>query len=70
MDDVYSLFENLIMSLSLKLKQDNKILILPLFPYSENSLNYVSRKRFEKLSNFVDYFNIMTYDYISHIDKK
>jgi GH18 family chitinase len=49
-----------------ELKKENFMFVIPLWPYSENIFNYLSRKRFETLANYVDYFNIMTYDFFTH----
>lgn len=43
--------------------------IVTIFPYSESLVNYLSRPRFEYVAKYVDYFNVMTYDYVTHVKK-
>lgn len=69
-DNLYPNFVKLIQKLSEDLKKEKMLLTLVLFPFSENIPNVVSHQKFEFLTRYVDYFNIMTYDYISHLDEK
>lgn len=40
--------------------------IFTLFPYTDTLSVVVNQKRFEFLAKYVDYFNIMTYDYLQY----
>jgi spore germination protein YaaH len=66
-DKYYANFSELARKISEELHKENMLFILPIFPYSETINNILSRQRFEYLSRYADYFNVMTYDYISHL---
>jgi spore germination protein YaaH len=66
MEDLYSRFSTLISKISEMLRKEKMTLIVTLFPLSESIQNVMNKARFEYLSKYVDYFNIMSYDYISH----
>jgi GH18 family chitinase len=65
-EETYSNFALLIKKLYETLKKEKMSLVLVLLPYSENIMNILTKNRFEYLSKYVDYFNIMTYDYVSY----
>jgi len=44
--------------------------VLTTFPVSDNVANLMSKQRFEYLTRYVDYFHIMAYDYLSHLNEK
>lgn len=48
------------------LKKEKMSLVVTIFPYSESFSNSLNKMRFEYLSKYVDYFNVMTYDYLSY----
>lgn len=48
------------------IKKDKMSLILTIFPYSESFINNLSKNRLEYLSKYVDFFSVMTYDYLSY----
>ena len=55
--------------LSEELHKEKMLFVATIFPYSENISNYLSKQRFEYLNRYIDYFNIMTYDYITHLNE-
>ena len=67
-ETVYNTFySNFLPALSQSLHNNNKELIFTLFPYSETiTRNFVNSKHFSDLAQYIDYFNIMTYDYIQY----
>jgi spore germination protein YaaH len=65
-EDLYARFSTLISRISDALKKEKMLLIVTLFPLSESVQSIMNKARFEYLSKYVDYFNIMSYDYISH----
>jgi GH18 family chitinase len=65
-DSIYPNFEIFLKNLYENLKKTDKMLILSVFPYSEVFVNILTKARFEEASKYVDYFNIMTYDYYTY----
>jgi hypothetical protein len=52
------------------LKKSNKSLVLTIFPYSDTFLNQLTKTRFEYAAKYVDYFNLMTYDYYTYREQE
>jgi hypothetical protein len=48
------------------LKKEKFTLVMTVFPHSEAFVNQLSKIRFEYLSKYVDYFSVMTYDYLNY----
>jgi spore germination protein YaaH len=69
MEDIYAQYSNLIKRISEMLKKENKMFILVIYPYAESFINTLNKARFEYLSRYVDYFSVMSYDYISYMSK-
>jgi spore germination protein YaaH len=69
-DKYFPNFTEFARKLSDELHKEKLTFITTMFPFSENIANYLSKQRFEYLARYVDYFNIMTYDYISHLNEK
>jgi len=69
-EDIADLYENFIRSLYLALNKQGKLLIITIYPYSENFVQYLTKSRFESVSQYVDYFHLMTYDYFSYQSKE
>ena len=70
-EDIYKYFTKALPLISDALHKKNKQIIITLFPYSENDIkNEVNDKNFEYLSNYIDYFNIMTYDYLQYSNQE
>ena len=71
-EKIYEYFINFLKKISEDLHNNNKIIIISLFPYTEGVQmnNIVNKKKFIELSKYIDYFNIMTYDYISYHNRK
>jgi GH18 family chitinase len=65
-EETYSNFALMMKKLYEALKKEKMSLVLVLLPYSENIINILTKNRFEYLSKYVDYFNVMTYDYVSY----
>ena len=69
-DKYFPNFTEFARKLSDELHKEKMILITTIFPFTENIGNYLSKQRFEYLSRYVDYYNLMTYDYFSHLNEK
>jgi len=69
-DKFFPNFTEFARKLSEELKKENMLFISVIFPYSDNIQNFLSKQRFEYLSRYVDYFNMMTYDYVTHLSEK
>jgi hypothetical protein len=67
--DLYPQWAKLIETLGTRLREKNKLFILVVYPYAEAFSNVLDKAKFEYLSRSVDYFSIMSYDYISYISK-
>jgi GH18 family chitinase len=65
-EENYSNFAIMVKKLYEAFKKEKMSLVLLLLPYSENIMNILTKNRFEYLSKYVDYFNVMTYDYVSY----
>jgi len=70
LEKAYSDFAIFLKNLYETLKKSNKMLILTIFPYTNIFLNQLTKIRFEYASKYVDYFNIMTYDYYTYRDQE
>jgi GH18 family chitinase len=66
MENVYPNFAMFLKKLYEALKKDNRVLILTILPYSESMINQLTKNRFEYVTKYCDYVNIMTYDYFSY----
>ena len=71
-EKIYEYFINFLKKISKDLHNNNKTIIISLFPFTEGVQmnNIVDKKKFIELSEYIDYFNIMTYDYISYHNRK
>ena len=69
-DKYFPNFTEFARKLSDELHKEKMLFLTVIFPFSENLSNYLSKQRFEYLARYVDYFNMMTYDYISHLNEK
>ena len=70
-EEVFNSFSKALPLISKALHDKNKNIIITLFPYTENKIiNEVNDKNIEYLSNYVDYFNIMTYDYLQYSNEE
>lgn len=69
-DKYFPNFTEFARKLSDELHKEKMSFITTVFPFSDNVANYLSRQRFEYLARYVDYYNIMTYDYVSHLNEK
>jgi GH18 family chitinase len=65
-EENYSNFAIMMKKLYEALKKEKMSLVLVLLPYSESIMNILTKNRFEYLTKYVDYFNVMTYDYVSY----
>lgn len=65
-EEVYIAFAKFIPLLSQAFKENHLSLVVTLFPYAEQLKNAINKNRFEFLAKYIDYFNIMTYDYIQY----
>lgn len=65
-ENLYTLFQTFIQKLYEAIKKENMSLILTILPYTENFINQLSRSKFQEISQYTDYFNIMTSDYVRY----
>ena len=65
-EESYLSFEKFLPKLSEELHKSKLNIVITLFPYSEHVKNEVDKNRFEFLAKHIDYFNIMTYDYLQY----
>ena len=63
---MYAGFVSLLRKLYENLQKEKMTLILTTFPYTEAFINHLSKIKFEYITKYTDYINIMTYDYISY----
>ena len=68
-DKYFPNFTEFARKLSEELRKENMLFVTTIFPFTENISNYLSKQRYEYLNRYVDYFNIMTYDYITHLSE-
>lgn len=69
-DKYFPNFTEFARKLSEELHKEKMLFLTTIFPFTENVGNYLSKQRFEYLSRYVDYYNLMTYDYVSHLNEK
>ena len=69
-DSLYTKTADFFRELYENLKKEKLELIVTIYPYAESFQNIISRDRFKYLSKYVDYFNIMTYDYLQYSQTK
>lgn len=70
MDNLYANFAIFAKKLYETLKKEKMSLVLTIFPYSESFVNQLSKKRFEYMAKYTDYFSVMTYDYVSYLKQE
>ena len=65
-ENIYGDFATMLKKLYEALQKEKMTLILTIFPYSENFVNILTKKRFEYLAKYADFFSVMTYDYVQY----
>jgi GH18 family chitinase len=69
MKDIYPQWAKLVETVGTRIREKNKLFVLVLYPYADTFTNVLDRAKFEYLARYVDFFSIMSYDYISYISK-
>lgn len=67
-NDVTNKFKAILPLLSANLKKENMKFIITAFPLTEGSsiTNSLTKENFKEFAEYIDYFNIMTYDYMQY----
>jgi GH18 family chitinase len=74
-EDLYSQYSMLIEKISKELRKEKEkvgkdlTFIVVAYPYADSFANILNKTRFQYISQHVDFFSIMSYDYVSYVTK-